>query len=374
MHLQKKLKRKKRVVVSVTTDLNTDQRVQKVCKTLHKNGFEVLLIGRFLRDSTPAYYPFRAVQMKLFFTKKFLFYANFNIRLFFKLLFTRKDILLSNDLDTLLSNYLVSKICRKKLVYDSHELFTELPELVDRPFVKTIWTFIERSILPKLTHCYTVCGSISNYYENLYGTKFGIINNFPLKILKSRHVNDETPTGINISDEKIILYQGALNVKRGLELMIEAMNFIEKSILVIVGGGPTERDLKKQVRDLKLENKVKFLSKLPPHELQKITPKADLGISLEEDKGLNYRYALPNKLFDYIQAHVPVLVSDLPEMKKIVEQYDVGEIVKSREPQNLASQVTELLKRKKNYQPALEKASKDLIWENQEKVLLSYFE
>jgi glycosyltransferase involved in cell wall biosynthesis len=99
---------------------------------------------------------------------------------------------------------------------------------------------------------------------------------------------------------------------------------------------------------------------------------ADLGISLEEDLGLNYRFALPNKIFDYIQAEIPVLVSDLPEMKKIVSDYKVGEIVSNRTPKILAKQIEQILE--KNFAVALKEAKKDLIWEHQAQELRAIFE
>jgi len=169
----------RRIVVSVTNDLVTDQRVYKVCKSLQKLGFDILLIGRQLKNSPPIERPYKTYRMRLLFNKGFLFYAEYNLRLFFKLLFTKKDILLSNDLDTLLPNYIISKLQKKKLVYDSHELFTEVPELINRPRVQNIWIGIEKRILPNLKICYTVCQSIADYYDKKYGTNFKVIRNLP---------------------------------------------------------------------------------------------------------------------------------------------------------------------------------------------------
>ena len=124
---------KQKIIVSVTNDLSTDQRVDKICNTLLELNFDVVLIGRKLPNSIRVKRVYSTRRFKLWFNKGALFYANYNIRLFFFLLFNKTDALWSNDLDTLLPNYLISKWKNKKLIFDSHEYFTEVPELVDRP-------------------------------------------------------------------------------------------------------------------------------------------------------------------------------------------------------------------------------------------------
>lgn len=356
----------KKVIVSVTNDLATDQRVEKVCSSLQKNGFEIILVGRKLPHSLPSNRSYKTKRFRLLFNKGFLFYAEYNFRLFWWLLFTKKDILLSNDLDTLLPNFLVSKLQGKKLVFDSHELFSEVPELVNRPFVKNVWMRLERWLYPKLKNTYTVCNSIADIYNTSYQTNFKVVRNIPTK---KEVAQGSAPfkTG-----KKIILYQGALNVGRGLELMINTIPFLDDFIFVIIGSGDIEENLKQHVSHQNLEEKVTFLGRLSPKELQKITPTASVGISLEEDLGLNYRFALPNKLFDYIKAEVPVLVSDLPEMKQIVSDYNVGEVVAKRTSKNIAKQIKNIAN--SDYSNQLKKAKNELIWANEEQVLLSIFE
>ena len=125
---------------------------------------------------------------------------------------------------------------------------------------------------------------------------------------------------------------------------------------------------------LNLDEKIKLISKITPNELKKLTPLADLGISIEEDYGLSYKFALPNKLFDYIHAKVPVLVSDLPEMKNIVQNYTIGEIIKDRNPKKLANQITTILQKDKNfYNSNLEIAKKALTWENEKESLKNIY-
>ena len=356
----------KRVIVAVTNDISTDQRVAKVCNTLFHNNFEVLLIGRKLKNSKIVERKYKTKRFNLIFNSGFLFFAEYNFRLFFFLLFTRKDILLSNDLDTLLPNYLISVLQRKKIVFDSHELFPEIPELVARPNVKKIWLSLEKSILPKLKNNYTVCNSIADFYKNKYNVHFETIMNLPTK--------KEVEKGMftfETAHKKIILYQGALNIGRGLENLIETMKSLENHLLVIIGDGDIYKSLKENVSIEKLTHKVIFLGKISPEKLHKLTPLADLGISLEEDLGLNYRFALPNKIFDYIQAEVPILVSNLPEMSAIVKHYNVGEIVLNKNPKKLANQIKQLLE--KDFTQELKVAKKELIWEKQERKLMAIF-
>ena len=244
----------KKILVSVTNDLSTDQRVDKVCCTLQKEGFNVLLVGRKLKNSTPLNRSYRTKRMRLLCNKGFLFYAEYNFRLFFMLLFSKKEVLLSNDLDTLLPNFLVSVLQRKKLVYDSHELFPEIPELVHKPLVKKCWSLLEAWILPKLKQTYTVCRSITEFYNEKYNANFKTILNLPTK--------KEIELGcfpFDSKGKKIILYQGAINIGRGLELMIDTMEFLDDAIFVIVGHGDIFDNLIGRVKNKKLDNKIYFL-------------------------------------------------------------------------------------------------------------------
>lgn len=306
--------------------------------------------------------------MNLFFDKGPLFYAEYNIRLFIKLLFARFDICVSNDLDTLMANYAVHKIRRKKIVYDSHELFTEVPELVYRPQIKKIWETIEYYLVPKIPLKITVCDSIAAYYKNKYATSFEVIRNVPVVREQSR---GSLPFETN--DKHIILYQGAVNMGRGLELMIETMPLLNNALFVIVGTGDIVKELQQKVTKLHIEHLVLFLGSMEPESLKKLTPLADIGISLEEDLGLNYRYALPNKIFDYIQAKIPIVCSDLPEMKKIISKNNIGTVLKNRTTYNLAKTITNMLNHKDKYSNQLSKASEKYTWEKESEKLLRIY-
>ncbi len=355
-----------KIIVSVSNDLITDQRVDKVCNSLYNNGYNILLVGcKKMYNLSPLYRNYRIVRLNLFFTRGFLFYAEFNIKLFFFLLFKKKDIVLSNDMDTLLPNFLVSRLQHKKLVFDSHELFSEIPELTDRKFIKKVWSVFEKKLLPRLENAYTVCASIAEHYKNRYKTEFKIIRNLP-------KASSYEKGGLNFStDKKLIIYQGAVNIGRGLELMIDAMKHLDDYLFLIVGDGDITNELFQKSENEGLKEKVHFYGKVTPKELKKITPNAVLGISLEEDLGLNYRYALPNKIFDYIQAGIPVLCADLPEMKKVILNYNVGEIVRERNPKKVANQIKNM--EKQDFSIPIAKAKKELTWRKEEVTLLHLF-
>jgi glycosyltransferase involved in cell wall biosynthesis len=332
-------------------------------------GYNILLVGRKLENSLPLKRNYKTHRIDLFFNKGFLFYAEYNFRLFFYLLFKKKSIVLANDLDTLLANFLVSKLQKVKLVYDSHELFTEVPELINRPKTQKIWLKIEQWILPKLKNTYTVCLSIANYYNKKYSTNFKVVHNIPIYEKSKTNTLEQKNNA-----QKTIIYQGAVNVGRGLELLIDTMSYLKNYQLIIVGDGDILSDLKELVSKKQLDNNVQFLGKKTPLELKNITPLANLGVSVEEDLGLNYHFALPNKIFDYIHAKIPVLVSDLPEMAAIVKQFQIGEIIKDRTPKKLALQIEKILENDTDiYQKKIEKATEKLQWKNEEKVLIDIF-
>ena len=355
----------KKIIISVTNDLSTDQRVDKVANSLINAGFLVFLVGACGTDQrilSKRNYKF--LRFKMFFKKGGLFYLEFNIRLFFFLLLNKCDLLLSNDLDTLLANFFISKLKKIKLVYDSHELFTEVPELLDRPIVKLIWSWMESFFLKRIDFAYTVSQSIADFYKKKYGLNMIVVSNFP--------INKTIPTS-NGMDFKKIIYQGSVNKDRGIKLMILSMKYVDAK-LYIIGGGDMLYDMIKLVKKEKLTNKVIFTGKLDFKKLKNITHTADLGLSFESDTCLAYRYSLPNKIFDYIHADVPVLVSDLPEFRAVVEKYSIGSILRSREVKSVAGQINELIKDPKSkWFKNLLIAKKACCWENEEKKLLTLF-
>jgi len=365
----------KRVIISVTNDLATDRRVDKVARSLQKLGFDVLLVGRKLPDSMALEREYACKRMQLLFSRGPLFYAEYNLRLFFLLLNRKADVLLANDLDTLLANYLASQINGAALVYDSHEYYLEVPELVSRKRVQRFWHRIERWIFPKLKHVYTVNESIAEIYRAQYGVPVQVVRNLPEKQVVKKIMSREElglPT-----DRFVMVLQGAgINIDRGGEELIAAMEHLPHCFLVIVGSGDVVPQLKLMARELKVTERVLFRPKMPYEEMMQYTLNADLGLTLDKDTNLNYRYSLPNKIFDYMKAGIPVLSSDLPELRKIIDQYDVGMVVDSANPKAIAAAVESMRQspeKRERWMKNTKFANDSLNWESEESTLHSIF-
>lgn len=367
----------KKAVVSVINDLVTDQRVHKACVALQKAGFEVVLIGRKKKNS-PALScrPYTCHRMKLLFERGPLFYAEFNLRLFWMLLFTKCHLFLSNDLDTLLPNFLAAKLKKAKLLFDSHEYFTGTPELAERPLIRNIWKSIERLILPRLPEMITVNESIANLFFNEYGIKAHIIRNIP-PLYRPEIRKNKRELGLS-EDARILILQGSgINVDRGAEELVLAMEYLHNVQLLIIGGGDVIENLKQIVKDKNLDEKVIFLPRMAYSEMMQYTQQADIGVSIDKDTNINYRFSLPNKLFDYLHAGLATLTSQLPELQKITEKHQTGAYINDYEPKNIAAVIDDMLSnnlRLSSWKSNALVASIELCWENEEPKLLSIYE
>lgn len=366
---------KKRVLVSVTNDLFTDQRVHKVCTFIQKQGYEVCLVGRLLPNSQKLNRTYETKRMRLRFHKGALFYANYNLRLFFFLLFQRADIFLANDLDTLPANFLVARLRRKKLVYDSHEYFTEVPELIHRPKIQKVWERIEGFIFPKLDFIYTVNASIAQKYAEKYHKKIAVVRNIS-PAWEAKKCKNKQELGIP-EGKLILIFQGAgINIDRGAEEAVEAMKHLENVCLLFVGDGDVVPQLKEKVIAEKLEEKVLFFGKRPYLEMMNFTYHADLGLSLDKDTNPNYQFSLPNKIFDYIHAGTPILATKLVEITKIVETYDVGFLLEKLSVEALVQQLQEIQKNPQileNKRLNTQKAAEIENWEKEQVTLAQFY-
>ena len=361
-----------RIIFTVTNDLNYDQRMHRICGTLAANGYRVMLVGRILPHSLPLETKgYEQKRLPCLFQNGFAFYAEYNLRLFWFLLFVRYNAVCSIDLDTLPAGCFASLIRRKKRVFDAHEYFTEVPEVVHRPFVKSIWGSVARICLPFYRHAYTVGPVLARIFEEKYRLKFGVVRNVPVR-------NDADLTikkGSGYSHQ--ILYQGALNEGRGIEAMLEAMQYIENLQLVLAGEGDLSAQLRQKATDLELKDRVVFLGFVKPEDLKALTSQAWLGLNLLENRGLSYYYSLANKFFDGVQAGVPVLTMDFPEYRALNAQHEVAILLKNLNPEAVAAAIQTLLDDTALYEKLRQNcllARADWNWEREQKTLLEIWQ
>jgi glycosyltransferase involved in cell wall biosynthesis len=320
---------------TVTNDLNQDQRMHRICTTLQSIGYEVILLGRQKHHSPSLLdMPFQQKRIFCFFNKGLLFYGEYNLKLFWYFLWHKQDYIYSVDSDTILPGVLAKIIKGKKLIFDAHEYFTEVPELKDRSMVKKVWSLIEHFCIPQVNLAITVNESLANIFSNKYKIPFYSLYNVTLV---------DGVKGLPNLEDPYILYQGVLNKGRGLEALICAMENIQKVKLIIAGEGDLSADLRAMANSGSLKEKVLFKGWQSPSELKKLTSGALLGINLLEDSSLNYYYSLANKFFDYMHAAVPSVNMNFPEYARIMEEYNVGYLLENVSPKYISETINGIL-------------------------------
>jgi glycosyltransferase involved in cell wall biosynthesis len=356
----------KTVFFTVTTDLTYDQRMIRICTSLADAGYAVTLLGRKMKASLPlAAQPFQQKRLFCFFEKGKLFYAEYNIRLFFYLLFKKMDCIGAIDLDSILPCYFISKIKKAKRVYDAHELFCEMKEIVTRPAIYKAWKKIERYTVPKFTNGYTVNQPIADEFKKMYAVNYEVIRNIALL----------RPITVPEKKEKFILYQGAVNEGRSFETLIPAMKDVGCK-LVICGDGNFMVQAQQLVKENELEDKVLFKGKLKPDELRNITQQAYIGVTLFDDAGLSNYYSLANRFFDYLHAGIPQLCVDYPVYREINDQYQIAVLTGDTSAQKLSSLLNNLLANEVEYkilQQNCMQARQQLNWQQEEKKLIQFY-
>lgn len=357
----------KKIASLVTNDLHQDQRMNRICTALVNDGYDVTLIGRKRKSSGKLEAkPFHRKRLNCWFERSVLFYAEYNIRLFFHLLVNSYDIINANDLDTILPAIWVAKIKGAKVVYDAHEYFTEQEEIVNRPALKSFWKRIERYSIPKVDAAITVSQGYADLFLKEYHTKFNIVRN--ATILSS-------PPENCISTEKYILYQGAVNYGRGLEELLMAMQNVD-SKLYICGDGDVLPTLKQLAKNLEIEDKINFVGFVQPEKLREYTCGATIGLTLFAKGGLSHWYSLANRFFDYMHAGVPQIAMNYPEYASFNQKDEVALLIESIEPTNISSAINQLLSDEELYQRLSKNARsarEHANWQAQEKVLLKVY-
>jgi glycosyltransferase involved in cell wall biosynthesis len=342
---------------------------------LHQNGYDVMLVGRcFINSLNVGERPYKTVRIRCRYKNGIAQYAEFNAKLFLRLFTYKADLFLSNDLDTLLPNYVHARLRNKKLVYDSHEYFTGTPELQTKPLKRKAWKALERCLLPNIRHAYTVNASIAALYKKECSIVMQVVRNVPLLV----EIPVPQQTRLFPENRFVLILQGAgINRGRGAEALIEAMQLLpELFYLVLIGSGDAWDELQEKVVQMNLSRKVQFISKVPFAELQAYTRQAHLGLSLDNPTCTNYALSLPNKVFDYIHAGIPVLASDVVEVKQIVSTWKIGMCINDLTPAAISAAIKWIYDNEEIYNQWTQNtslASQELCWQKEQQVLGKIF-
>jgi glycosyltransferase involved in cell wall biosynthesis len=369
----------KTIYFAVTNNLTYDQRMARICGSLAKAGYQVVLVGRKTKHlPVLPHQPFLQKRLTVWFSTGKSFYLAYNLQLFFYLLTRKMDAICAIDLDTILPCLLVSKLKRVQRVYDAHELFTEMKEVVSRPAIHKMWLWIEKKAVPQFQNGYTVNQFIQQELHRRYGVDYRIIRNLPLSQQASganmlqpeeQHIVDNLPS-------RFFLYQGAVNEGRSFETLIPAMRQVAVP-LVIAGDGNFMPEVKKLIWENEVAHKVVLLGAVSPIVLRQITPRAMYGITIFENTGLNQYYSLANRFFDYIQAGIPQLCANYPEYKALNDHYNIAWMIDDLSPASLASALNKLATDRVLYQRLQQNcptAAQELRWDMEQKVLLSFYQ
>jgi len=356
----------KRIVCTITNDINYDQRMIRICTSLAGAGYDVTLVGLKRKASKPlAVRPFKQVRLPIITEQGKLMYFQYWISLFFFLLFRKVDILCAIDLDTILPVYYVSKLRGKQRTYDAHEIFTDLKEVISRPAVHKMWTWIANHTVPNFPVGYTIGESYAEDFKKRYGVNYGIVRN--ATILK--------PLQIPEKKERFILYQGAVNVGRCFEQLVPAMRDVNAR-LVICGEGNFYEQAVALVKLHGLEDKIEFKGYVPPGKLSDYTVMAYVGITLFEDTSISNRLSMANRFFDYMHNGVPQLCNKYPEYERVNKQYEIAYLIDNTDPKSIAEALNTLLEDEAYYKRLQQNcfaARQKYCWQEEEKTLLAIY-
>ncbi len=355
---------RKRVAVWVSNDLNFDQRVAKTCQTLKDAGWDPHLVGRNMPNSVPYAGPFSAERLSLGAQGGVRFYAQLQVALWRWIQAHGRgfDAIWCNDLDTLAPAVAWGKL---PVMYDSHEYFTEAAGLTGHPFKKAVWRLLERWAFRKLPCMITVNDSIAGAYRTAYGIDVRVVRNMPRRqprpMVEGRQAFLEHGVPVDLP---IALMQGAyMDRDRGAAEAVSALPDMKGVRLVLVGAGVEWEEARAAMDHPRFEGRLHCIPKLPFEKLRLLTASADVGLSLDKAGHGNYEMSLPNKLFDFMHAGLPMVVTARKEVAAIVCAHGLGEVVEEATPAALREAVQAVLaKDKASWSQALQLASDQFHW------------
>ena len=323
-------------IIFVSTSFKQyDRRVQRIIECLQTdwNIEWVARTGKISSDDANSV----SNSIQCFFKQGILFYAEFNLRILYKLLFRKFDVISSVDIDTLPACYLISRARNKKLVFDAHEIFHEVPELLNKPIRKRIWKILSQSLFPRTDHRYTVNNSLAHIFKQQFNTHFDVVRNIsPLP--------DIVPDRLPQLQYRTLCYLGVVNVGRGIELAIKSLCELENYKLTVIGDGDIMNDVQLLAQECGVMDRVNFVGYKTPDQIYSIMNTCSIGINMLDPGSDNYKYSLANKFFDYLHIGMPAIHMSFPEYSELIDEHGVGVLASEYTIEALVSGVLSLEK------------------------------
>lgn len=258
---------------------------------------------------------------------------------------TPADIYHASDITALPACYLAARLRRKPLVYESYELPLVDQRLMRQPIIRSVSVWLLRRMLPYCSSVIMVSPPLVEEMQRLYGgPRATVIRNMPAYQIAPTSDRLRQVLGLDAST-RIALYQGYVQPNRGLDVLVRAAKYLAPdTVIVVMGDGPSKAALQQLVAQEGMDDRVKLLPAAPYNELLSWTASADLGLNvLPPDFSISIRYCLPNKLFEYLMAGLPVLTSQLDAVVEVMRQYEVGQVVTSLHPAAVGEAINTML-------------------------------
>jgi glycosyltransferase involved in cell wall biosynthesis len=354
------------IVFCSTSIAAYDRRMQRITKALSDAGHEVRWISRYHKSSVRGDNAVDSESISCLFKSGILFYLEFNCRLLIKLLSSSEDCISGVDLDTLLAATLAAKLRNKKLIFDAHEIFYEVPELTGKPLKKWIWKQVARWCIPHTDRRYTVNNSLKIHHQEHYNREFQIIRNVPNDV----GTHDKTRT-----NNKVMVYLGVVNKGRGVEIAIRSLSSLTDHNLVVIGEGDEYEEVRTLAQSLDVSDRVDFRGYTNPDEIFDILDKCSIGLNMLVAESENYRLSLANKFFDYMHAGLPSVNMRYPEYESILSEHQVGLMIENYQVVDFIRAI-EKLENNDLYQKLSMNcnAYKNLYtWDRESKILISLY-
>ncbi|MCC5933133.1 MAG: glycosyltransferase family 4 protein [Balneolales bacterium] len=376
------MRKTRRVLMAVHSDYLHDHRVRRETAALTQAGYELEIIAASpdlslarCEEADGARVHFIPLQKKAGKAR----YWEFLKRVRAKIGELRPaDLIHAHDLDGLLACAPASKKQKARLIYDSHELHTEVHSLQHRPLTRKLWALIENRYIRQADAVITVSEGIAGVLQQRYklAERPVVVRNFtdPLPVPSG---SDDSRMSLSLPPQPYLaLYQGVIQHGRGVDAMLRAIAQTPDWGFVICGDGSQKAALEQLAAELGITDRVRFTGMVSRDYILRISRFCHAGFLLTEPLGLSHYYSLPNKLTEYIHYGLPVIATGLPEIRQIVEQYGVGRIISAEQfaSEEIASALQELTNQDAGLKEGLKRASADLTWSAEKERLLALYQ